>query len=90
MDDKMIKIKLAAELAQVAERTIYSWIQNGHLKLAHPGYVFEADLRRAIISVQNRKTEQAKLRSERFERDKNGKFRLLSGDLNGKNVSGLL
>jgi hypothetical protein len=90
MDDKMIKIKLAAEMAQVTEKTIYSWIEHGHLKLAHPGFVFEADLRRAIISVRNRKTEQAQLRSQKFERDKSGKFRLLSGDLNGKNVSGLL
>lgn len=88
--DKMIKIKLAAEYAGVTERTIYSWIEHGHLKLAHPGFVFEHDLRRAIISVSNRKKEQAKLRSKSFERDESGKFRLLSGDLNGKNVSGLL
>ena len=90
MDDEMIKIKLAAEFAGVSEKTIYTWIRNGVLKLARQGYVNKADLEHAVESIQFRKTEQARLRSERFQRDESGKFRLLSGNLNGKNVSGLL
>jgi hypothetical protein len=89
-EDKLIKIKLAAEYAQVSEGTIYNWIRQGFLKLGFPGYVLESDLRRAIIFVSDHKKEQAKSRSEKFKRDENGKFRLLSGDLNGKTEGGLL
>lgn len=88
--DNLLKIKLAAEYAGVTERTIYNWIEHGDLKLAQPGYVYETDLRQAIVSVRIRKTKQSKERSSNFERDGSGRFRLLSGDLNGKRKPKLL
>jgi hypothetical protein len=90
MGEKLIKIKLAAEYAEVSERTIYYWIEHEILKLAKPGYVYESDLRRATLSAQQRRNEKAKQRTDKFDRDENGRFRLLSGDLNNKRRPGLL
>lgn len=88
--ENLIKIRLAAERAEVTQRTIYTWIRNGVLHSPRQGYVDLADLDCAIETVRLRKIEQARLRSERFERDERGKFRLLSGELNYKNERGLL
>lgn len=88
--ENLIKIRFAAEHAGVTQRTIYTWIRNGVLHSPRQGYVDLNDLERAIEVIKFRKTEQARLRSERFERDERGKFRLLSGELNYKNERGLL
>lgn len=88
--DQLIKIKFAAEHAGVTQRTIYTWIRNGILASPRQGYVDLNDLERAIEVIKFRKTEQARLRSEKFQRDERGKFRLLSGELNSKNEHKLL
>lgn len=88
--EQLIKIKFAAEHAGVTQRTIYAWIKNGLLESPRQGYVDLADLDCAIKTVRLRKIEQARLRSQSFERDEQGKFRLLSGELTYKNERGLL
>lgn len=88
--ENLIKIRFAAEHAGVTQRTIYTWIRNGILHSPRQGYVDLNDLNRAIEVVKFRKAEQARLRSEKFERDERGKFRLLSGELNFKSEKKLL
>lgn len=88
--EQQIKIKLAAEYAEVSVKTIYTWVRNGVLHSPRQGYVDLNDLDQAIQAMKFRKTEQARLRSQRFERDERGKFRLLSGELNSKNEDRLL
>lgn len=88
--ENLIKIKLAAEYAGVSQGTIYTWIRNNVLDSPRQGYVDRNDLERAVESIKFRKTEQARLRSQKFERDERGKFRLLSGELTYKNERGLL
>lgn len=81
---KMTKITVAANILGITYKTIYNWIEDGSLKLAHPGYVYlwEAEL------VQLRKREEkiaiGKAHSLNFTRDEKGKFKLLSGKMNNK------
>jgi predicted site-specific integrase-resolvase len=88
--DKMIKIKLAAEQIGVAEKTVYNWIESGILRLAHPGYVFVADLDGVVEKAKEEQKRKSKLRSVSFTRDQRGRFRLLSGGLNGKGEKKIL
>ena len=79
----MIKIPLAAKALDVSCKTLYNWIEDGTLKLAHPGYVHMSEVRRARIKKMNEKSEWGRLRSGMFFRD-SGRFKLLSGGLNEK------
>lgn len=88
MDEKMIKIVVAADAIGVTHKTIYNWIEDGTLKLAHPGYVYLSEARRAKIKKFNAKSEWGKEHSSKFFRD-NGKFKLLKGKLNGKTYKGI-
>lgn len=80
-DERMIKIANAAEEVGVSVKTVYNWIEDGSLKLAHPGFVFLSDVRRVQLFKLNRRVELSKDMSDRFTRDDRGKFRLLSGGL---------
>lgn len=81
MDEPMVKIALAARAIDVSYKTLYNWIEDGTLKLAHPGYVRMSEVHRAKIRKMNERSEWGKLRSGMFFRD-NGKFKLLNGDIN--------
>lgn len=84
----MVKIVVAAEVIGVTYKTIYNWIEDGTLKLAHPGFVYLSEARRAKIKKFNDKSQWGKEHSSRFFRD-NGKFKLLNGELNGKTYKGI-
>ena len=88
MDEQMVKITVAAEALDVSYKTLYNWIEDGTLELAHPGFVYLSEARRAKIKKINMKSEWSKEQSSRFFRE-NGKFKLLSGEHNGKSYSGL-
>lgn len=87
MDEPMVKIQKAALEIGVSYKTIYNWIEDGTLKLAHPGYVRMSDVRRAYIKKQNMKSAWGKEWSGRFFRV-SGRFSLLSGEYNGKTYKG--
>lgn len=80
MEEPMVKIAIAAETIGVSYKTLYNWIEDGTLKLAHPGYVRMSDVRRARIKKMNDRSEWGRLHSSMFFRD-NGKFKLLDGKL---------
>jgi hypothetical protein len=80
MDEPMIKIALAAKTLDMSYKTLYNWIEDGTLKLAHPGYVRMSDVHRARIKKMNERSEWGRVRSGMFFRD-SGRFKLLRGDL---------
>jgi predicted DNA-binding transcriptional regulator AlpA len=88
--EEMIKIKKAAELIGVAERTIYNWLSTGILKLAHPGYVRMSEVEVAAKVAKMNQRYRATSKLDKFNRDEKGRFRLLSGELNNKNGKDLL
>ena len=79
----MIKITLAAKAIDVSYKTLYNWIEDGTLKLAHPGYVRMSEVHRAKIQKMNERSEFFKLRSGMFFRD-SGRFKLLRGGFTEK------
>jgi len=85
MDEPMMKIPLAAKALDVSHKTLYNWIEDGTLRLAHPGYVHLSEARRAQIKKMNDRSEWGKVRSKMFFRD-GGRFTLLMGGLNQKRI----
>lgn len=90
MDEPMVKIIVAADEVGVTYKTIYNWIGDGSLNLAHPGYVFMSEVRKVWILKQNIKSESSKRISNNFTRDNRGQFKLLDGQLNGKTYKGFI
>lgn len=88
MNEPMIKISIAAEAIGVTYKTLYNWVEDGTLSLAHPGYVYLSEARRAQVKKLNDRSEWGKTHSSKFFRD-NGKFKLLSGEINGKTYKGI-
>lgn len=82
--EKMTKIRVAANLLGVTYKTIYNWIEDGSLKLAHPGYVYLHEAELVHLEKQKQKSARGKDHSKNFTRDEAGRFRLLSGKLNNK------
>ena len=83
MGESMVKIVVAAETVGVSYKTLYNWIEDGSLKLAHPGYVYLSEVRQVLLKKRNTISEWAKINSGRFFRE-NGKFKLLTGEHNSK------
>lgn len=85
---KMTKIAVAAEHFGLSYKTLYNWIEDGSLKLAHPGYVYLWEVELVQIRKQEQKSEVGKKHSKDFTRDERGRFKLLSGEHNGKTYKG--
>jgi len=83
MSESMVKIIVAAETVGVSYKTLYNWIEDGTLRLAHPGYVYLSEVRQALLIKRNTISEWGKTNSGRFFRE-NGKFKLLTGEHNNK------
>jgi predicted site-specific integrase-resolvase len=84
MSEPMVKIIIAADEVGVAYKTIYNWLEEGSLKLAHPGFVFMSEVRKVWIQKQNTRADISRTISSKFTRDDRGRFKLLSGGLNNK------
>lgn len=69
-----LKITKAADVIGVSYKTIYNWLETGHLKLYHPGYVLLSDARRAKMKADNAKSELSTQVSKVQKRDANGRF----------------
>lgn len=82
--DKMVKIKIAASVLGISYKTIYNWLEDGSLKLAHPGYVYLRDVELVQLTKKQEKLEHSRAHSMRFTRDEAGRFKLLSGRMNNK------
>jgi predicted site-specific integrase-resolvase len=80
----MVKITVAADEVGVSYKTLYNWIEDGSLPLAHPGYVRMSDVHRAMMIKQNTKSNWSRKNASYVARDVNGRFKLLNGKLNGK------
>lgn len=72
----MVKIQKAASEIGVSYKTIYNWVEDGTLRIAHPGFVLMSEVRRAYLIKQNIKSTWSKERSTRFFRV-GGQFRHL-------------
>ena len=83
MSEKMVKIIVAADTMGLTYKTLYNWIEDGTLRLAHPGYVYLSEVKQAQMVKQNSRSQWGKDHSGRFFRE-NGRFKLLSGEHNGK------
>jgi len=80
----IVKVQKAAREIGVSQRTIYYWIESGDLDMVEPGKVNLADATLVFAQKQVRRIELSSTLSKKFSRDEKGKFRLLSGRLNGK------
>jgi hypothetical protein len=85
---KMTKIAVAAEYFELSHKTLYNWIQDGSLKLAKPGYVYLWEVELVQIRKQEHKSAIGREHSRFFTRDERGRFKLLSGEHNGKPYNG--
>lgn len=81
VNERMVKIGLAAERLGVTVKTIYNWIESGELKLAHPGFVSMTEAIETKKRLDERRAIGRSLNSILFPRDKNGRFTLLEGGL---------
>ena len=81
---QIVKVQKAAKEIGVSQRTIYYWIESGDLDMVEPGKVNLADATLVFAQKQQRRAELSHSMSEKFTRDELGRFRLLSGRLNGK------
>jgi hypothetical protein len=72
--NKPIKIKYAAILAGVSQKTIYNWISKGYLSTYSPGFVLYSEVRRAQEVALDTKTEQSRNRVKVSNRDALGRF----------------
>ena len=69
-----LKITKAADVIGVSYKTIYNWLENGYLKLYHPGYVLLSDIRRAQIRAENAVAERRTELATEQPRDRFGRF----------------
>jgi predicted site-specific integrase-resolvase len=69
-----LKIAKAADIIGVSYKTIYNWLENGYLKLYHPGYVLLSDVRRAQIRAENAIAKRRTTLATEQPRDKFGRF----------------
>ena len=83
MDEPMVKISVAAEALGVCHKTLYNWITDGTLKLAHPGFVRMSEARRAQLKKNETRSVWGREHSGNFFRV-DGRFSLLTGKHNGK------
>jgi len=74
MDEPMVKIQNAANEIGVTYKTVYNWVEDGTLKMTHPGFVLMSEVRRAHLIKQGIKSTWSKERSRRFFRV-DGQFR---------------
>jgi predicted site-specific integrase-resolvase len=84
MDEPMVKIIVAADEVGVTYKTIYNWLEEGTLKLAHPGFVFMSEVRKVLVQKQNTRVDISRAISSKFTRDDYGRFKLLTGAMNNK------
>jgi predicted site-specific integrase-resolvase len=77
----MTKIVIAADEVGVTYKTIYNWIGDGSLKMAHPGFVFMSEVRKVWIQKQNVRVNISRTISSKFTRDDRGRFKLITGGL---------
>jgi predicted site-specific integrase-resolvase len=69
-----LKITKAADVIGVSYKTIYNWLENGYLKLYHPGYVLLSDVRRAQIRAENATLQKRTEISKVQKRGPDGRF----------------
>lgn len=81
---QIVKVQKAAKEIGVSQRTIYYWIESGDLDMVEPGKVNLADATLVFAQKQQRRADLSTTMSQKFTRDDHGRFRLLSGKLNGK------
>ena len=72
--EKPIKIKYAAILAGVSQKTIYNWITKGYLSTRSPGFVLYSEVRRAQEVALQAKTDHSRSRVKVSNRDVLGRF----------------
>lgn len=73
-EERPKKIMVVADELGVTHKTIYNWLENGYLKLYHPGYILPSEARRAQIRVANAKATESLSRSKVQKRDRFGRF----------------
>lgn len=83
---EIVKVQKAAREIGVSQRTMYYWIESGDLDMVEPGKVNLADATRVYAEKQERRAELSTTLSKQFTRDDQGRFRLLTGKLNGKRI----
>jgi len=78
MKNDLVKIPVMAEELEVAYKTIYTWISDGHLEMVKPGYVLRRDAYRAKQEARYRASAVQKKRvmsSQGIKRDAYGRFK---------------
>jgi hypothetical protein len=84
MNDKFVKILVAANEIGVTVKTIYNWIELGELPMSHPGFVDLNSVKQVSLVKKNSRSQLRREINSQFTRDDKGRFLLLSGKLNGK------
>jgi hypothetical protein len=82
LEELAVKISVAASAIGVSQKTIYNWLEDGSLKLYHPGFVLLSEARRVWLEKNNTKSETSKRLSGLFARDLKGRFITLKDGLN--------
>jgi hypothetical protein len=75
LKESVVKITVAADNLGVTYKTIYNWLEDGSLKLVHPGFVDLLEARQVWIKKQSVKSSVSKITMASITRDEYGRFK---------------
>ena len=76
-EEQPVKILSAAKSFGITYKTLYNWIDEGHLQTVSPGYVLMSEVENTSLRLKTATTDTKRKVSILKPRDHNGRFRLL-------------
>jgi predicted site-specific integrase-resolvase len=79
-EEQPVKILSAAKSIGISYKTLYNWIDSGHLQTTSPGYVLLSEVENTRLRLKADTSDVLRKVSFSKPRDHNGRFRLLGGE----------
>lgn len=79
-EEQPIKIQSAAKAIGITHKTLYNWIDDGHLQTVSPGYVLMSEVEKTSLRLKTANLDTKRKVSILKPRDHNGRFRLLKDE----------
>ena len=73
-EEQPIKIQSAAKAIGITHKTLYNWIEDGHLKTVSPGYVLLSEAEATRLRLKEDTSDVLRKVSFSKPRDHNGRF----------------
>lgn len=79
-EEQPVKIQSAAKTFGITYKTLYNWIDDGHLQTVSPGYVLLSEVENTSLRLKTANLDTKRKVSILKPRDHNGRFRLLKDE----------